>query len=392
MATGIRRRHSAGCRAEDGDRCDCKAGWEAAVFDKREGRKIRRTFATKAEASDWRADRQIAKRSGSLRSPSKQTLREAAEEWLAKAEAGAVLTKQQRPYKPSTIRGYREGLRLRVLPDLGALALSEIRRSDVQDLVDRLLGRGENASTIRNTLDPLRAIFRWAEERELVERNPTTRVKVPKAEGRRDRIAPPEEAEKLLDALPVEDRPIWATAIYAGLRRGELRALRCAEVDLAGGVLRVVRSWDQAEGVVEVKSDAGRRTVPIPAVLRDVLDEHLLRTGRSDNDLIFGRTPEDPFVPSTVRLRAIDAWEDAGMAAITLHECRHSYASLMIAAGVNAKALSVYMGHASIEITYDRYGHLMPGNEAEAAGLLDRFLIAAGEEAARAADPEKVVA
>ena len=64
----------------------------------------------------------------------------------------------------------------------------------------------------------------------------------------------------------------------------------------------------------------------------------------------------------------------------------------MIAAGVNAKALSVYMGHASIEITYDRYGHPMPGNEAEAAGLLDRYLLAAGEEAARAAGPDKVAA
>jgi hypothetical protein len=85
MATGIRKRHSAGCRSDDGDRCNCKAGWEASVFDKREGRKIRRSFATKAEAIDWRADRQIAKRAGSLRSPSKQTLREVAEEWLARA-------------------------------------------------------------------------------------------------------------------------------------------------------------------------------------------------------------------------------------------------------------------------------------------------------------------
>jgi integrase len=59
---------------------------------------------------------------------------------------------------------------------------------------------------------------------------------------------------------------------------------------------------------------------------------------------------------------------------ITLHECRHTFASLMIAAGVNAKALSTYMGHSTISITMDRYGHLMPGNEAEAAGLLDAYL------------------
>lgn len=62
---------------------------------------------------------------------------------------------------------------------------------------------------------------------------------------------------------------------------------------------------------------------------------------------------------------------------ITLHEARHTYASLMIAAGVNAKALSTYMGHANISITLDRYGHLMPGNEAQAAKLLDAYLDAA---------------
>src|SRR4051812_34374336 len=72
--------------------------------------------------------------------------------------------------------------------------------------------------------------------------------------------------------------------------------------------------------------------------------------------------------------RAGRAWKRAGLQPITLHECRHTFASLMIAAGVNAKALSTYMGHASVTITLDRYGHLMPGNEREAAGLLDAFL------------------
>ena len=68
---------------------------------------------------------------------------------------------------------------------------------------------------------------------------------------------------------------------------------------------------------------------------------------------------------------------------ITLHEARHTFASLMIAAGVNAKALASYMGHASVTITYDRYGHLMPGNEEEAAALLDAYL-ARADTAARA--------
>jgi integrase len=75
--------------------------------------------------------------------------------------------------------------------------------------------------------------------------------------------------------------------------------------------------------------------------------------------------------------RAKAAWKAARLDPITPHECRHTFASLMIAAGVNAKALSVYMGHSTVSFTMDRYGHLMPGNEDEAAGLLDAYLDAA---------------
>jgi integrase len=89
---------------------------------------------------------------------------------------------------------------------------------------------------------------------------------------------------------------------------------------------------------------------------------------------VFGVSASTPFVPSNLRRRALTAWKGAKLDPITLHEARHTFASLMIAAGVNAKALSTYMGHASVSITFDRYGHLMPGSESEAAGLLDAYL------------------
>jgi hypothetical protein len=90
--------------------------------------------------------------------------------------------------------------------------------------------------------------------------------------------------------------------------------------------------------------------------------------------LVFGRGPDAPFAPVTVNRRAQRTWKRAALSPIGLHECRHTFASFMIAAGVNAKALSVYMGHASVTITFDLYGHLMPGNEQEAARLLDAYL------------------
>jgi integrase len=148
-----------------------------------------------------------------------------------------------------------------------------------------------------------------------------------------------------------------------GLRRGELQALRWEDVDLPTGVIPVERSWDPKEGPIETKSRAGRRAVPIAAVLRDFLVEHKLASGRHAG-LVFGRTAEEPFDPRALARRAETAWRQGTakpLEPISLHECRHTFASLMIAAGVNAKALATYMGHSSVTVTLDRYGHLMPG-------------------------------
>jgi integrase len=301
-------------------------------------------------------------------------LREAAQAWLAGAADGSIRTRSGDRYKPSALRGYEQALRTRILPELGPAKLSEVGRADVQALADRLLTLGLDASTIRNALMPLRAIYRRAVSRGEVALNPTTGLELPAVRGRRDRIASPEEAAALLAALPDEERALWATALYAGLRRGELMALAWEHVDLAAGVIRVERSYDPRAGAyVGPKSRAGTRKVPIASVLREHLIAHKLRFGRSDG-LVFATRNGTPFDSWRVKARADRAWRAARLAPIGLHDSRHTFASLMIGAGVNAKALATYMGHASISITLDRYGHLMPGNEEEATSLLDRYL------------------
>ena len=87
------------------------------------------------------------------------------------------------------------------------------------------------------------------------------------------------------------------------------------------------------------KSRSGRRSVPIIAALRDLLVEHKLLT-RRESGLVFGSSATQPFTPTAGRKRALTAWHRAGLEPIGLHECRHTFASLLIAAGVNAKALS----------------------------------------------------
>jgi integrase len=156
-------------------------------------------------------------------------------------------------------------------------------------------------------------------------------------------------------------------------------ALQVQDIDLGAGLIHVCRGWDTREGEITPKNGKPRK-VPISTTLRDHLDGHLLGLGRSDG-LVFGVNATSPFVISTTIKHADKRWETAQVERITMHEARHTFASLMIAAGVNAKALSTYMGHANISITLDLYGHLMPGNEAEAAGLLDAYLTSASDTA-----------
>lgn len=375
---GIVERHAHGCASRGSGRCNCEPKYEAWVSVKDGSRytKLRRTFARLSEAKAWRVDALAAQNRGSLPRPSKVTVRDELLAWLEGAKAGAIRNRSGKAYKPSALRGYEESVRNRILSsELAEIRVSELRRMDVQDFADLLLADGLAGGTVANILNPLQAMYRRLVRREAVAVNPTVDIELPRSRRRRERIVSPPEATAYLRALPAEERALWATAFYAGLRRGELRALRVFDIDLARNELHVLRSWDAVEHEIDPKSDAGQRTVPVVAVLRDYLDEHLLRTVRSGRDLVFGRTPSDAFVPSTVRNRANRAWGITGLKPVMLHECRHTAASILIDAGINnPKAIMEFMGHSTITETYDRYGHLMPGNRDEVRTRVDLYL------------------
>lgn len=393
QAQGIRARHARTCRSRDGGRCNCTPSYEAWVYLKREERKVRKTFSSQLAAKTWRADALRAAGRGEMRAPTALTVRQAASELVEGMRDGSIPTRSGSRYKPSAVRSYDEALRRRILPAIGGRRLSDVTRADVQALADRLTAEGLSASTVSNQLDPLRVIYRRAIRRDLVSVDPTKGLELRKPDGKRDRIASPGEARELLDALKEPDRAIWATALYAGLRLGELRALRWSDIDLDARVIRVERGWDAKEGEQAGKSAAARRTVPLIARLAPYLAAHKLATGRDGDALVFGATADAPFEPSTVNRRALAAWgwksirnpEPEGprriyakgpdaLERIGLHECRHTFALLLIASGANAKALSKIMGHATISITFDTYGHLMPGAEDEARTRLDGYL------------------
>jgi integrase len=354
------------------------------VYSKQDGRQIGKVFGKRelSAAKAWRRDTQVALARGEITGAKSPTLRRAWGEFSAGMEDGTIRSRSRQSYKPSTIRRYRLAMDRELLPALGGRPLSEIRPGQLRKLIAQWQSKGMAPSGVRNTIMPLQALYRWAVGQELVSVDPTANLELPVDRSRRDRFATPAEVELLLSTLDERDRPLWATAIYAGLRRGELMALPWEDVDLASGLIRVEQSYNpESAKIGDPKSRAGTRRVPISAVLRDYLLDHKIRA-TDGQPLVFARWslagrrrgPDGPFNDSAVSQRARKRWEDHGVRPISLHECRHTYASLLIAAGVPAKAVQTYMGHSSITTTYDRYGHLLPDTEQESAELLQAFL------------------
>lgn len=187
-----------------------------------------------------------------------------------------------------------------------------------------------------------------------------------------------------------------------------MQALRCEDIDLARNLIHVRKGWDQEEGEIEPKSEAAKRTIPLLAILRDFLDEQLVRTGRDGTDRIFGRAADQVFYPSTFDGRARRAWKAYNLAEreaaedekrlpvlltlLTLHECRHTFASLLIDTGANPKAIQMVMGHSKIQTTFDVYGHLLPGSYDDVRARMDAYLADRAEDSAESGSTAASVA
>ena len=227
VSPGIRVRHSKVCLSRSGGTCRCRPTYQASVWSAREGKRVFKTFATLAEAKAWRSEAQVGATPGDDEGGLVgNAARGGGGLGRRRARAARSAIGSGHAYKPSAIRGYEASLVLRVLPELGGMRLSEVRRVDLQDFADRLCADGLDPSTVRNTLMPLRAIFRRAVARRRGRREPDIGPRASStSEGARDRIASPAEAAELLDGAP-------------GARPGRCRPRRCTPASAAASSSR----------------------------------------------------------------------------------------------------------------------------------------------------------
>jgi integrase len=294
---GITRVHARTCTWLNGERCSCEPGYRAQAFDNATQRRAYKTFPVLEQARRWRPDLQNTIRAGRHRVTDSPTIAAAWLEFYAGISDGTITASGGAAYKPGVVRLYESKFRNQVLPRFGRRKVSELRLVHVQAMVDEFGAQGRAAWTIRNTVVPLRAFYRWAIRKEYATVNPCDGYAATgRAEAARDRVATTAEALELLAALPdAHDRAVWATAFFAGLRRGELMALDWQQVDLAGRVLGVTRSYDPgSHRFVAPKSRKGTREVGIPKLLVPHLAQWQLASGRREG-LVFGPNGATPF-------------------------------------------------------------------------------------------------
>jgi integrase len=382
------------------------------------GKRHLRTFAKKKEADRFATNAKVEVANG-VHTPDREsiTVNEAATLWITTAEKNGL--------EQGTIANYRQHLKHHILPYLGQVRLSRLSVPLVRDFEDRLAhgtpapgettGQSRSQAMVRKVRTSLGSILADAQERGLVARNVVRELSSGRRRGKERRaerrqrgklkvgVDIPTREEIAAFCAAVQDmrhlrhlRPLLLTAVYTGLRVSELRGLRWEDVDLKRAEIHVRQRADRYANIGRPKSEAGERTVPILPELLSVLREWKLACPKGALDLVFpngagkvenlGNIIQRGLIPAMVRAGVADVARDAdgnvicyedGKPAVLarytgIHALRHFFASWCINRKADggrelpAKVVQEWLGHSSIVMTLDRYGHLFPrGDDAE---------------------------
>ncbi|WP_378944431.1 tyrosine recombinase XerC [Mesorhizobium sp. ANAO-SY3R2] len=399
-----------------------KSAWVVDYIDTKGKRRLK-TFAKKKDADSFSATAKVEVREGThVADSASATIKAAGAFWIATAEATGL--------ERSTVDQYRQHLNLHIGPLIGDTLLSKLTVPAIRDFEDKLRETGRSTAMVRKVLVSLGSLLADAQERGLVVRNAVREKSRARQKGKNRRqerrqksrlkvgvdIPTRDEIKAIVGALEGRWRPLVLTAIFAGLRASELRGLRWLDVDLDKREIHIHQRADRFNDIGRPKSEAGERTVPIPPIVVNALKEWQLAysrpiIGRDDDNkpirddvkaahLVFangsgnvenlaniinrGLIPVQIKAGVTVETEGVD--EDGKplpTAKYTgMHALRHFYASWCInrsqdgGLGLPPKVVQERLGHSSIVMTMDVYGHLFPrGDDADELAAAERSLL-----------------
>jgi integrase len=364
--------------------------WRASYTD---GAGVRRTkqFPRKSEGEAWLVETRHDIARG-LHTPSSMspTVKEAAALWIKRCN--------EKRLEAMTVKGYEEHVELHIVPFIGAKKLVEITVPAVNAFADQLREAGRSSEMIRRVIRSLGGIFKEARRRGLSNTAPTSGIELelPDRDDPRPTIPTKTELQAIIAGATGRWRPLILTAIFCGLRASELRGLRWADVSFDAKLISVAQRADAAHKIGRLKSKAGYRSIPCPPMVLNALREWKLVCPKGDLGLVFpnglgkveshSNIVDRGFSPIQMAIGLVAQREAAGdpgkpvviaVAKYGMHALRHACASLWIEAGFNPKQIQKLMGHSSIKVTFDVYGHLFADADADqraAEGVQTRLL------------------
>jgi len=314
--------------------------------------------------------------------PERLTLAEYLETWLNTRIPGTISVRTETMYSHA-VHQY-------INPLLGKIRLNKLAPSDVAMMIREMERQGYSPSTQRMARATLRRALRIAQQDGILSRNVASIAEGPKLNQREGRSLTPEEAKVFLKAVQGKRLEVAYTMTLAlGLRRGEILGLTWDDIIISEDTVvvtvrhQLIRDRDGVH-LDDLKTVGSRRTLHLSRPLVEALDRHRIRQDaeelvqgpkwRNDHNLVFTSTIGTPLDPDKFGQTVPKICKEAGLGHWSIHELRHSCASLMIAMEVPLEAVAEQLGHASIRVTKDVYGHLMPKSRAKAAEAMRSVL------------------
>jgi integrase len=363
-----------------------KTSWVVDYRDQ-SGKRRLKTFTRKKEADAFLATAAVEVRSG-VHTPdsASPTIAQAAENWLQSGRDARL--------EGSTLEQREQHVRLHILPFLGGIKLSQLTAPRVRSFESELRNAGRSDVMVRKVVTSLSSMVSDAQERGSVQRNVVRELRARRRPGTEKRAADrhngliragidiplPGEVKAIVGALKGHYRPVILTALFTGLRASELRGLDWSNVDFDAGVIHVRERADKRNVIGPPKSLSGYRVVPLTPLVANTLKALRLESG--GRGLVFGtRSGRPDYIQNIVKRGWHAAQLAAGVTVLKpvangepvaapkypgLHAARHFFASWCIntpeagGLGLPAKAVQVRLGHSTIGVTLDTYGHLFP--------------------------------
>lgn len=331
--------------------------WRARLLV--DGREVSRSFPTKEQAKQWLTGQQAALNRDEWISPKRGTVtfREVAEVWLARPNVRESTRERDASY-----------LRSMILPRLGAKSVRSIEPDDLDQLVRDLQKEGKAPATVRKASQITGAVLEDAVRRKRLNRSPHRGVRLPALPDEEMMFLTAEQIHQVADELG-EHRGMALLGGFGGLRLGEVIGLKGEDVDRATRAIRVRRTATETSSGVTTgppKTRAAIRTVSLPGWVVDGLPDH--------SGWLFPDSRGGPMRDGNWRRRSWrPAVESAGFSGLRFHDLRHSHVALLISMGTDPKTIAARLGHKSVRVVLDHYGHLYESADRDVADQLERF-------------------